>query len=70
MRKFGQFKVPFSFGERDLGIGVFPNQFCFSIGRFFVRWIGGYTGDCLGTTQQVSEMAIYLFLCGLWKFTC
>ncbi len=24
-------KVPFSFGERDLGIGAFPNQFCFSI---------------------------------------
>ena len=28
--------------------------------RFFHRWIGGYTGDCLGAIQQVSEIAIYL----------
>ena len=26
----------------------------------FVRCIGGYTGDCLGAVQQVSEVAIYL----------
>jgi adenosylcobinamide-GDP ribazoletransferase len=26
----------------------------------FVRHIGGYTGDCLGAVQQVSEVAIYL----------
>ncbi|MFN4146811.1 MAG: adenosylcobinamide-GDP ribazoletransferase [Runella sp.] len=37
------------------------------LSRFFVRWIGGYTGDCLGATQQVAEVVIYLFLCGLWK---
>ena len=28
----------------------------------FVRRIGGYTGDCLGSVQQVSEVAIYLCL--------
>jgi adenosylcobinamide-GDP ribazoletransferase len=28
--------------------------------RYFVRWIGGYTGDCLGAIQQVSEIVIYL----------
>ena len=27
---------------------------------FFRRWIGGYTGDCLGAIQQVSEIVIYL----------
>lgn len=27
---------------------------------FFVRRIGGYTGDCLGAVQQVTEAAIYL----------
>jgi adenosylcobinamide-GDP ribazoletransferase len=26
----------------------------------FQRWLGGYTGDCLGATQQVSEIAFYL----------
>ena len=29
------------------------------LGRFFVRWIGGYTGDCLGATQQVAEVLFY-----------
>lgn len=32
------------------------------LGRFFTRWIGGYTGDCLGATQQVAEVALYLAL--------
>jgi adenosylcobinamide-GDP ribazoletransferase len=32
----------------------------FSLGRWFRRRIGGYTGDCLGLAQQVCEIAIYL----------
>ncbi len=28
----------------------------------FKRWLGGYTGDCLGAVQQVSEIAFYLGL--------
>jgi hypothetical protein len=28
--------------------------------RYFVRRIGGYTGDCLGATQQIAELAFYL----------
>ena len=32
------------------------------IARLFRRWLGGYTGDCLGATQQVSEIAFYLGL--------
>lgn len=28
----------------------------------FKRWLGGYTGDCLGATQQVAEIAFYLGL--------
>jgi adenosylcobinamide-GDP ribazoletransferase len=31
-----------------------------AIGRYFVRRIGGYTGDCLGFAQQLFELAIYL----------
>ena len=30
--------------------------------RYFIRRIGGYTGDCLGATQQLSEIAFYLGL--------
>lgn len=33
------------------------------LARYFQRWIGGYTGDCLGATQQVAEVLIYLFFC-------
>ncbi|CAH2787923.1 MAG: Cobalamin synthase (EC [uncultured Paraburkholderia sp.] len=32
----------------------------FVIGRYFVRRIGGYTGDCLGFAQQIFELTIYL----------
>lgn len=32
----------------------------FMLGRYFVRRIGGYTGDCLGFAQQIFELAIYL----------
>jgi adenosylcobinamide-GDP ribazoletransferase len=31
----------------------------------FKARIGGYTGDCLGATQQVCEVAIYLSLVAL-----
>jgi len=30
--------------------------------RYFVKRIGGYTGDCLGATQQLAEIAFYLGL--------
>lgn len=30
------------------------------LARFFIRRIGGYTGDCLGAVQQLAEAAIYL----------
>ncbi|PUZ28110.1 adenosylcobinamide-GDP ribazoletransferase [Chitinophaga parva] len=30
--------------------------------RLMRRWIGGYTGDCLGAVQQVAEIMIYLVL--------
>lgn len=29
------------------------------LGRLFKRRIGGYTGDCLGATQQLAEVAFY-----------
>lgn len=36
--------------------------------RYFKKWIGGYTGDCLGATQQIAEVIIYLSIAVLWKF--
>ncbi len=33
----------------------------------FRRWLGGYTGDCLGATQQVSEIFFYLGLLATWQ---
>ncbi|MGZ8185807.1 MAG: adenosylcobinamide-GDP ribazoletransferase, partial [Methylobacter sp.] len=38
------------------------------LGRYFYRHIGGYTGDCLGTSQQVSETVFYLSISALWTF--
>jgi adenosylcobinamide-GDP ribazoletransferase len=31
-------------------------------GRYFVKRIGGYTGDCLGATQQLTEIVFYVGL--------
>jgi adenosylcobinamide-GDP ribazoletransferase len=38
------------------------------LGRYYTKWIGGYTGDCLGATQQVCEVSFYLLFILLWKF--
>ncbi|WP_207421257.1 adenosylcobinamide-GDP ribazoletransferase [Desertivirga brevis] len=37
--------------------------------QYFRKWIGGYTGDCLGAVQLITEVSFYLFLIPLWKFT-
>ncbi len=38
------------------------------LARYFQKWIDGYTGDCLGATQQVCEVVYYLSILLLWKF--
>ena len=38
------------------------------LGRYFYQRIGGYTGDCLGATQQISEVIFYLTVSALWTF--
>ncbi len=32
----------------------------FFFARYLKKWIGGYTGDCLGAMQQLTELAFYL----------
>lgn len=34
-------------------------------GRLFLRRLGGYTGDCLGTVQQTTELVSYLAACAV-----
>lgn len=38
-----------------------------ALGAYFVRRIGGYTGDCLGMAQQLAELSIYL-VAAAWKW--
>ncbi len=40
-----------------------------ALAAYFKKHIGGYTGDCLGAIQQVSEVVIYLVALLVWKFT-
>lgn len=50
---------------------VLPLVLIFAIWRlkkYFKKWIGGYTGDCLGASQQISEVLFYLILTLKWKF--
>ena len=37
--------------------------------RLFRRRLGGYTGDCLGATQQLAELACYLAIVIAWNCT-
>ncbi len=39
----------------------------FFFGRWFVKWIGGYTGDCLGAVQQTAEVVVYLFFIAMQR---
>lgn len=57
---FFQFKILFSI------IPVFLTRYF--LARYFQKWIDGYTGDCLGATQQVCEVIYYLSILFLWKF--
>jgi adenosylcobinamide-GDP ribazoletransferase len=53
--------VPFIFLPiQFLGAYIFMFVATFYLGNYFKKWIGGYTGDCLGTVQQVSELIFLL----------
>jgi adenosylcobinamide-GDP ribazoletransferase len=38
------------------------------LSRFFHKWIGGYTGDCLGATQQLNEIIFYMGILAIWNY--
>jgi len=61
--------IPFIFLHSLLLIAIVPVIYvAFSLARYFKKWIGGYTGDCLGAIQQVSELTFYLAMIILWRF--
>ncbi|MCC5921194.1 MAG: adenosylcobinamide-GDP ribazoletransferase [Cyclobacteriaceae bacterium] len=37
------------------------------LGYYFKTHIGGYTGDCLGATQQLTEVVFYITVLFLWN---
>jgi len=41
----------------------------FILGKYFKKHLGGYTGDCLGASQQVTEIILYLAFYVLWNFS-
>lgn len=48
-------------GAAALGAGLLAAALAtLWLARLFARRLGGYTGDCLGAVQQLSEVAIYL----------
>ncbi|WP_300978304.1 adenosylcobinamide-GDP ribazoletransferase [Flavobacterium sp.] len=52
-----------------IGLVVLPVFLArYFLARYFQKWIEGYTGDCLGATQQVCEVIFYLSLLAIWKF--
>lgn len=53
--------------QEALAVAVCAGFSCWLAGRYFLRRIGGYTGDCLGATQQVCELACYLGLYVAWS---
>ncbi len=40
----------------------------FFASRYFKKWLGGYTGDCLGAVEQLAELLIMLSFVAIWKF--
>lgn len=54
-------------GGKTLAVALFPALVSSGVGfvlmwRWFLKRLQGFTGDCLGTTQQVCELMFYLGL--------
>jgi adenosylcobinamide-GDP ribazoletransferase len=45
---------------------VIITKWCLS--AYFKKWIGGYTGDCLGAIQQLTEIFFYLTVLVICRF--
>ncbi|WP_343707436.1 adenosylcobinamide-GDP ribazoletransferase [Flavobacterium sp.] len=61
--------IVFSYFDLKILLAIIPVFIArYFLARYFQKWIDGYTGDCLGATQQVCEVVFYLSILFLWKF--
>lgn len=48
---------------------LLPLSICFMYSRnYFIKWLGGFTGDCLGAVEQIAECVGILSFIIIWKF--
>lgn len=60
--------IVFSYFDLKFLLAIIPVFITrYFLARYFQKWIDGYTGDCLGATQQVCEVVFYLSILFLWK---
>ena len=53
--------APFVFLPWQFLLVIIPVLYTtYKLSRYFKKWIGGYTGDCLGAIQQMTELVVYL----------
>ncbi len=65
----------FTAGVVSLFLGVMQTSFIvivlfafrFAFKRWLIKRIGGFTGDCLGAAQQLSELLVYLTLIAFYQ---
>ena len=61
--------APFAFLPWAFLLVILPALYTtYEMSRYFTKWIGGYTGDCLGAIQQVTEIVIYLGFIVVWRY--
>jgi adenosylcobinamide-GDP ribazoletransferase len=61
--------APFAFLPPTYLLVLLPALYAsYRLYRYFSKWIGGYTGDCLGAIQQVTEIVIYLGFILIWRY--
>jgi adenosylcobinamide-GDP ribazoletransferase len=61
--------LPFAFLPVWFLLTLVPAGYAaYALYRYFYRWIGGYTGDCLGAIQQVTEIVLYLGFVIVWRY--
>lgn len=61
--------IPFIFLSWHFLLAIIPVMLvAYNLATYFKKWIGGYTGDCLGAIQQVSELVFYLGVLIIWRY--